>query len=482
MKPSKKDAIDLLWRRGELSWKLDANQKELLHLYQTSTHKIHVWNLARRTGKSYALIVFALMILLAKDHTIVKYVAPTKTQLKDIIRPLIREILLDCPSELRPTYSAKDYIYYFPNGSELQLAGSENGHARKLRGGNCHLAIIDEGQDVTELSEVIKGDLLPTTLTTKGKLLIAGTSPKNPNHEFVTWIQNAEMDGTLVKKTIYDNPRLTKEDIEEMERSMGGKDSEEFRRECLCEVIRSKETTVFPEFDEKLQSDLVKVWPTPPYKHFYVAMDLGFTDLTAVLFGYYDYRGGKYVIEDELLYDFKEKDQDIKKLTDKILAKEEELFKNPVTLEIQKPRKRVSDINHIVTNEIHMQSGKKLRFEIPDKDDKEVMVSKVRLSLRNKEIIIHPKCKNLITHMKYARWYSPNNHSEFARSEDHGHYDFCDALIYFIRSIDVKHNPYPAGYDYSNINDLQIQNYDQFYKSDLNNVLHKLFGKRPKIK
>ena len=233
-KISKQQAIAELWLRGNISWKLKPHQKDLYNLFYNTNHKTQTWLLSRRSGKTYTLAMLAIEACLKQKNTIVKFLSPTKIQVNSNLRPIIRDILKDCPEEIKPEFKAKDYIYYFPNGSEIQLAGSESGHYEKLRGGYSHIAIIDEAQDVTDLNDVVKSVLLPTTLTTKGKVLLAGTPPKNPDHEFNTFVEDAELRGSLIRKTVYDNTMLKPEDIEEIKAEVGGENSEEFRREFLC--------------------------------------------------------------------------------------------------------------------------------------------------------------------------------------------------------------------------------------------------------
>jgi hypothetical protein len=42
-KPSRDQAVALLWKRGNLSWKLDQLQTELYDFYQNSDHKKTIW-------------------------------------------------------------------------------------------------------------------------------------------------------------------------------------------------------------------------------------------------------------------------------------------------------------------------------------------------------------------------------------------------------------------------------------------------------
>src|SRR5690606_37494035 len=100
VKINKKEAIHQLWRYGHLSWKLDANQKQLYELFYKGEEKMNVWLLARRSGKSFCLITLAIESALRKPNSIIKYVAPTKLQLKSYIEPLVRKVCSDAPEDL----------------------------------------------------------------------------------------------------------------------------------------------------------------------------------------------------------------------------------------------------------------------------------------------------------------------------------------------------------------------------------------------
>lgn len=484
-KISKLEARKELWRRGELSWKLDKNQKELYRLFHESDHKVQTWLLARRSGKTFALCVLALELCVKKPNSIVKFLSPTRLQVQNNIRPLIRQILEDCPEELRPSdMKTQDFIYYFPNGSELQLAGSEAGHAEKLRGGSSHIAIIDEAQDVGKLDDIIKSILLPTTLTTGGKVLVAGTPPQSSDHEFVTLIERAEGRGSIVKKTVYDNPRINETDLEIIldEHAPLRERDPKFRREYLCEIVKDENISVIPEFTEELQKDIVKEWPRPPYFDGYVAMDLGAIDLTALVFGYYDFRAGKLIIEDELVCDFSKKDMNIERLVELIKKKEEELWTNPLSGEVKRPYMRVSDINHIVTQEIAVKSFGQVFFTPTKKDDKEAAINNMRALLGGHKIIIHPRCQHLISHLNNVKWASTKNKNTFARSPNNHHYDLVDCLIYMCRSVLYTKNPYPIGYDMGG-RDYFIPNQESYQRKHYGkqtDVYKKIFGLKGK--
>lgn len=231
---SAKEARDILWHKGILEWKLDATQKELNASFKNSPHKTFVWSCSRRLGKSYTLCTLAIEQCLKKDFAIVKYVAPTQKAVKMIIKPLLRQILQDCPPILRPEFKTQDNVYKFPNGSEIQLAGVDSGNAEGLRGGGSDLCLVDEAGFCTDLRYVVQSILLPTTMTTGGKVILASTPPKSAAHDFNDYVKEAKYRGTFVKKTIFDNPRFTKEQIDAEAEEHGGYGSVDFRREYLC--------------------------------------------------------------------------------------------------------------------------------------------------------------------------------------------------------------------------------------------------------
>lgn len=494
MEPNKltEDAIVRVhesWRRGLLSFKLDASQKELYELFYNSQHKIMTWLLARRSGKTYALAILALEQCIRKPNSIVKFVSPTKTQITQIVRPIFRQILEDCPEDIKPEFRHKDYIYYFPNGSEIQLAGTDSGHAEKLRGGDSHIWFIDEAGSCDDLNNVVKSILLPTTLITKGKGVLASTPPKESEHEFLGYIEDAELKGSFVKKTIDDNPRITKQQKDELIEELGGINSEECRRELYCEIIKDSNSSVLQEFDTALAIKITKEWPRPPFFDAYEGMDTGGKDLTVVLYGYYDFRADKVIIEDETVVNFQDKDTTIEFLAKEINKKELALWKNPISLEYKAPYIRVSDIDYILIKDIYSQSQKLfpreqiINFQIAKKDELAAAVHNLRIMLSNEKIIIHPRCTTLLRHLKNIKW--DKQKKKFARSKDNGHYDAVPALMYFVRNVQYSKNPYPIHHELS-MRTLPAYLQDpQGFSNPVNSqveIFKKIFGVRPKRK
>lgn len=434
------EAIDLLWRKGLLHWKLDSTQKELYECFHNAKNKITVFGASRRVGKSYLLCLIAIEACIKRSNTIVKFAAPKQKDVRSIIRPLIRQITSDCPDDLKPEFKTQETLYRFPNGSEIQLAGTDNGRAESIRGGESHLCIVDEAGFCDDLSYVVKSILLPTTTTTKGKIILASTPPKSAAHDFVKFMREAEYKGSFVKKTIFDNPRLSKDDIDEIIREYGGTDNVDFQREYLVKVITDENYAIVPEFTEELQDRIVREWPRPPFYDCYVSMDLGFKDFTVVLFAYFDFKSNKLIIEDEYVINGQKMTTD--KLATSIKIKEAVIFKDQITGEQREPHLRVSDNNLIVINDLYQLHG--LLFSPTRKDEADAARNQMRMLLAQERIIINPKCKTLIMHLKTGVW--NKSKKSYERSPDGSHADAVDSLIYLVRNVQFTKNPYPSNF------------------------------------
>jgi len=440
-KMDRRQAVARLWHLGILYWKLEPVQKDLYDSFTRMESKILVWSCSRRLGKSYALSCIAIEKCLQKPNTIVKFIAPTQKHVKNIIRPLLKQIFLDCPNEIRPEFRTADNLYRFKNGSEIQLAGTDSGHAEGLRGGSADLCIVDEAGFCDDLKYIVSSILIPTTTTTRGKIILSSTPPKHFTHEFVDYIQSSKIAGNYVMKTIYDGigPRLPLDEIEKIKEELGGENSPDFQREYLCSLQRDEESTVVPEFTAELQGQIVKDWPRPPHYDIYVAGDIGFKDFTVFLFAYYDFKMGKIIIEDELVMNGKSMTTDA--LADAIKKKEKLNFTNNITKEQQKPYLRVSDNNLILINDLQVLHG--LTINPTAKDDSVAALNNMKILLRQERVIINPRCKTLINHLEFATW--NKKQTSYARFEGH-HYDAVDAIKYLCRAVQQNKNPYPANW------------------------------------
>lgn len=436
-----KIARSSLWRRGNLSWKLDSLQQEMREDFYKSSHKINVWLASRRLGKSRLLSTIAIEICIKQPNAIVKYLAETSKQAREITDNLFSEIIEDAPKEVKPSFLVRENCWKFPNGSKIQFSGADNNGAEKLRGSAAHLALVDEAGFCDKLKYAVRTILLPTLLTTNGKLILSSTPPMQGDHEFKDFIETAEKNGSLIKKTIYDCPRMSEEFIQReiIDQYPGGKQNIDFRREYLVELIRSEEQSVIPEFTDELQEKVIKDWDRPAYYDCYVSADWGITDKTGILFAYYDFKNAKLVVEDELVMNGARMNTTI--LAQSIKDKERQLWNDPISQEPKNVYLRIGDNNlHIIQD---LSILHQLHFIPTDKQNKEGFLNTVRVLMQDEKIIINPRCKNLISHIKYAEW--DKNKRSFNRHNLYGHYDLVDALVYLVRNVAFTKNPYPKG-------------------------------------
>ena len=307
---TKSVARKILWSKGVLRWKLHALQQKIYdHFYNTTDDLTML--IARQSGKSFLMCVLSIETCLRKEKSIVKYVCQTRDMLTNIVIPNVEQIIEDCPEHLKPIWSENKKRYIFPNGSELQIAGSDGGHYNKIRGGRSHLWVVDEAGFCAELQTIVDSVLAPTTTTTNGRGILASTpDPDAPDHDFINiYCPAAEARGSLFKATLFDNPMLTEEQKQKIiNRYPRGVDNPRFKAEYLCQVVRNPESIVVPEFDETAEKEIVREYERPKMFHTYVAMDIGGKDFTVLLLGYYDWLKTTVVIEDEIVLKEKRRD------------------------------------------------------------------------------------------------------------------------------------------------------------------------------
>jgi hypothetical protein len=132
--------------------------------------------------KTFMMIGVAIEECLRVPNTVVKFLAPTAKDIKSVVAQNMREILKDCPKELIPKFNLHSMTYQFPNGSEIQLSGTDNGNADKVRGSEAKLCIVDEAGFCDDLNYVVNSVLVPTTAKSKGKVVLISTPSRSPDH------------------------------------------------------------------------------------------------------------------------------------------------------------------------------------------------------------------------------------------------------------------------------------------------------------
>lgn len=428
---TKEEGIAELWRRGVLHWKLHETQAKIYASIMESDRQKFVLECSRRLGKTFTLVLIAIEWGIKNPNSQIRFANPTQKALKKIILPIIRTILADCPKALRPQWKAQEQVFIFPNGSEFHLAGTDAGNVESLRGTAADLCIVDEAQSMDDLDYVVDDVLAPQLISTRGKMLIAGTPPRSPDHAFVKRCELAEHEGYHAHYTIHDS-HYDKDVIAEYCEEAGGENSTTWKREYLAMRVADAELQIFPEFSDSFVKEPQRD-EFFRYYHKYLGLDLGVKhDLTAGLYAYYDFRRAILCIEDE--FDMSGPDMTTERLLDAIRTKEKELS-------YEKMYRRIADNNNPLL--IQDLTGLHRTHMIPvEKIDLHGMVNRTRMLLKSGRIEIHPRCQRVIRTLKAAIW--DKHRKEFGRSLTLGHFDYGAALVYLVMMLDQVSNPVPV--------------------------------------
>lgn len=456
----KKQAVrDQLWRRGVItSWYLDDYQKKFIHFIKNNEDQVSVVLSSRQSGKSTTLFSYVAEECLKNPGFKAIMLYPTRDSAKRISKEKFNSIFESCPSDMKPEFKERDFLYVFKNGSTIQIAGSDNGSYEKLRGlSGGNLCVVDEAGFIKDLKYIIRSVIGPIVSTVNGKIVLSSTPPKEKSHDFNHYIKDAQYKNKLHIVTVYDNPRIDQKTLDAIIRECGGVDSPDFRREYLCEVVYDDGSLIVPEFTVDVEDKATREYSRPAIFESYVAMDVGFNDATAVLFAYYDFKQAAVVVEDELF--LKGKTTDI--IAEGILEKEAELWTDDLG-EQTEPVKRVSDTNLLLIADLERLHG--LTFETTKKDNKDAAINEMRLMIREGRVIINPKCTNLLFELRNGEWTA--NGKDFRRLPNGSHCDTLMALVYLLRSIDYSSNPYPVQKSYYDQNKWSKPKDNSFSHSD----------------
>jgi hypothetical protein len=424
-----------LWSPGQAPLHLlYSHQREVVAEFHATDATEFVFECGRRFGKTAVMVWLAIAFCMRQPNVNVLYVAPTAKQLRRIVRPHLARYLADCPVSIRPEPRWQDNEIRFQNGSVIYLSGTENQNAESLRGIETHLALIDEPGSMADLEYLVEDIISPQTLTTDGRIILGGTPPPQPAHDFARiYVPRARIgnDSVLVQRTVHHAKHIKPETIERLCRKAGGEDSATWRREYLAQDVYDSESSVLPEFDRHKDA-IIEARERPPWSFKWVSGDIGFVDLSFWLFAYVDFKHAVVVIEDELVVSGKATSDQVPMLR----AKERDLW-GPMDRE---PFRYV-DASELVRAEFPKTDG---GYSVgpADNRDLDATVNALRIGTQRLRYRINPKCRQLIAHCRNATW--NKQRTGFERVEGFGHFDGVAALMYLMKHANIQMNPYPS--------------------------------------
>lgn len=458
MSQEEREARWELWRMGDLSWKLKGCQVDIYDDITNQDKDVSVILASRRIGKSYSALIPQIEVCIQNPLILTKHACPTQKMVKEMIYPALRVIFHDAPPEfaLEKLWLASEGKLVFPNGSMVTIAGTDGNNADNLRGAYCHLAVADEAGFMDNLDYVVRSILLPQTDTTLGRLILLSTpNYYNPQHEFHSeYVFPYEASGKLVKYTLFDSPMVNDKEREKIiARYPKGIDDPKFRCEYMVEIPKNTETTVFAEFYPNKKNIITEENMTiPPFCDTYVGGDVGVKDLTAFVFGYYNFKEATLYIMDE--WQMNGLEMTTEHIATGIKTKEDAHF-------VYSNGRRNYPIRRVMDNELKLITDLNrlhgIGFMATKKDNLAAQVNEVKIMLQTGRIKIHPRCKHLIYHLENAQWKKNSIGKELAHLPDSidgeikgAHCDNAMALVYLVRNILYNHNPYPETYSVLN--------------------------------
>lgn len=426
----------------------------------------------RQVGKSWANIAFALCEMQRRPGIIIRYAALTGKSCAAIVKPTFEALSATMPEEMRPALSEQKGTITAPNGSVMVFAGTDAEQFDRLRGPKCHLIMLDESAFYAEL-ERVEAALTPQLNTTHGLVLYFSSPPETPAHPFAQRDAAHQASGNWSKATIYDSPRYSADDIEGIEAAEAqrlGMSREEllastyWEREYRANIVTEETRAALPAWTDEAAAALVLDLPRPAHFDAYVSMDPGKTgDPHATLFALHDFATNRVVVEDEL--ELRSAVTHIGAWAAEVKAREstlwgvnrwegtlsgathEHLVKHNLdalflrTHSATAPRQpwlRVGDDDARVTVDMALQHG--IAVLPSEKHDKALWVDTANQLIRERRVVVHPRCVRLREQMRSTLW--NRTRSQWERTDkDHG--DLVDCLVYLCRAVQWHRDPRP---------------------------------------
>lgn len=483
MTPDEKQAAWLevhheLVRRGDLSHLLHVDQRRVRQQMRSTQSQQFVLEIARRWGKTWLMVVDAIETCLRFPGCRVPYGSSTDKSLREFILPAIAEVTKDFPPDCMPAFNSFDGHIKFPNNAHIHLFGCEDPlKARRGRGPPARKVYLDECGFIPICLDVVENVLRPQTMHLPEEELrcsvVLGSSPaEEPDHQFTQMAEIAEAHGAYARRTIYDNPLLTPEQVENFitkgaeARGMTVeqyKKTDAFQREYMALRVIDKLLVAIPDWAEVRDTQFVAL-PRPRFFDATVGIDPGGNDPYYIAFTYWDFERAALVVEDEILFTnaphsgqvveaAKAKERELygtsswtgtlhafQRTNNKLWDATPDWLKDKWDMEApRQPYVRWSDNNIDFCKSIYGMHG---YAAVPTgKDSLELMNNETRVLVSERKIFVNPKCVALDRHLRTATW-ANHRRQEYARRGGE-HADGLATLNYIVRNIDRQRNPAP---------------------------------------
>lgn len=346
-----------------------------------SPHRFKVINCGRRAGKS------TLSLLKMIDFTInqhpgsrVWYVAPTYRQAKNIMWEMLKGTI---PLGGVQQMNESELICRLKNGSVIELKGADNPDS--LRGVKIDLIIFDEVAFIPNWG-MVWTILRPTLMDSQAECLFIST-PNGFNHfKVLADTCNKRSDWKYFHYTIYDNPHIKREEIEQSKTEMT---EDAFAQEMMGD-FRKMEGLVFKNFQRDVHIQVLSGFETAFWLR---GLDRGFTNPTAVCYIRVD-KDDTWYMTDEIY----QTGLTTSRLSQMLFDMDEHLGINEYELSTMDSAqasdiKELQDFGHDflpVKKESGETNAEYVRYKI------QRLYSRLELKDGKSKLYIHPRCVNTI--------------------------------------------------------------------------------------
>lgn len=438
------EIVEELWFRGDLEFLLWPQQLPIWRQLQNLpvSVELFVCLCARQYGKSTLGAVYALSEAIKNRDCCILVMGPDTKQVCDIFNSKMRFLIRSAPPGLIVQSKTHNrwYVYHDldPRAldyTEIVLSGM-NENSSSQRGKTVHKILIEEVVDVREDDYItsVRSDLGPALTHSKdGKIIYLTTLPKQPGHPFITeTLPQARLKDAVAVFDIHTNTALTPEQFQKCLDLAGGEDSDDWKREYLCQVVRDQRLMCLPDFSP----DSICSYALPHDGRNFVTIDWGgVRDKTVAILHSYDTTHGKDLFWDERVFPAN--------TSTKTIVEELRRMEAGVRIDgrfIDGPQQLVS---------VDLIQDFKYFARLPQKSDWEASLNTLNGRFKAGKILIHPRMKFFAVSAEQATLNKLR--TDFDRTEALGHMDAIAAGMYAVRMRDTT-PLYGAGKDYVPVN------------------------------
>ena len=248
-----------------------------------SEHRLRVARCTRRAGKTTGAAIKCLVTLLRDPRSVSLFLGKTSTTIRDNIWPELKQLIVDhdLPFDIKETQFA--VTHRRSTGRIIFRGASDTSKIEKLRGLKLKLAVLDEsGTFGADFEKLVVSVIGPGLRDARGEMLLIGTPGYFPEGLFYEASEGIRPNWERHRWTLQDNPFLSAEakDLKAICAEEGlTPDDPIFIREYRGEYCLNVQTQMFAYDPAKCG---YRGQP-PPGLTWYVGVDFGWTDATAIV-------------------------------------------------------------------------------------------------------------------------------------------------------------------------------------------------------